>query len=351
LAYVHRLITLGTPHKGIDSDLPSFLEESLMTNHNLADTAIFRPKAMREYLSIPPEKTAEFAKSDDKDRDLALIGWQDAQNQQQGFPPERCLCLVGSDHPSYEVAFGLARRLIGSHSDGLVKQSNAYIQNAYYANVHRAHSGFRGIVNSAESYHNIRRFLFGNLKFSLWLEQLGLKLPRVQENTHEQLFFNIALAVRGTGIYLHQREQTPCENGIPLRRTARGALEYQDAGSWVSARALPLHTGFLDSRLSLDTDWSNFQVRLGVVQHRFRPGFLGLGGVDYPETKLYEENLEVSYQEGVGLEYRWIDRKMTWEKALVEPNSILSIPLRPHASLAGKPALKLRIEPWNTEPE
>jgi hypothetical protein len=101
---------------------------------------MFQPTRMRQYLKLP---------------DGAPL------NSLNGtYPPERCLCLIGSDYRSYreDIAGEATQALTGNRSDGLVKQDNAFLEGAYTANVHRAHSGTRGIVNSAESYANVQRF-------------------------------------------------------------------------------------------------------------------------------------------------------------------------------------------------
>ena len=129
---------------------------------------------MRNYLKL------------DKDYAVHSLGDESAP---QAFPVKRCFCLIGSDHGSY----GAVRYATGNHSDGLVKQSNAYVvsgpdpgrdkeyadeHTAYYANVHRAHSGRRGIVNSYESFENIQRFLFGDIKIRISLQNIAvLTLP------------------------------------------------------------------------------------------------------------------------------------------------------------------------------
>ena len=112
----------------------------------------------------------------------------------------------------------MAKKFTGSHSDGLVKQSNAYIKGAYWANVHRAHSGRRGIVNSFETYENVRRFLFGDTRVRIWLDNIALHLAPPEKKMTELYDFEFSLSVRGTGVFLHQRRQDPCENALRLKR-------------------------------------------------------------------------------------------------------------------------------------
>jgi hypothetical protein len=206
---------------------------------------------------------------------------------------------VGSDHESYNVA----KKFTGSHSDGLVKQSNAYIDGAYWANVHRAHSGRRGIVNSFETYENVRRFLFGDTRVRLWLEQIELKLEEPDEDVTELFDFEFSLSVRGTNVFLHQRTQTPCENAMRLRR----------ADLAKEKNRLHLHTGFLDARLRAPDarNFSHFLLAFRVTQHRVEKGFLF--DRQYPERTIYSESMEARVTlagQGTartgGVQYRWM---------------------------------------------
>ena len=133
----------------------------------------------------------------------------------------------------------------GDHSDGLVKQSRAYCvggpapqkvaggervpdypeeQVAFYANVHRAHSGRVGIVNSYESFENIHRFLFGDIRAREFISTTS-KIEHPEE-TGFQYFYYFEFFLR------------PAERGLlaspparPLRKclalpSRQGATEY-----------------------------------------------------------------------------------------------------------------------------
>src|SRR5207237_4431633 len=43
--------------------------------------------------------------------------------------------------------------------------------------VYRSHSGYFGIVNSEESYQNLVRFLFGDIRVDIWLDVEEIRLP------------------------------------------------------------------------------------------------------------------------------------------------------------------------------
>lgn len=292
--WIHRLVTIGTPHGGIElSAVPDILEELVAGKGNVLGAAIFKETRMREYLKL--SKSADLKSLDGK------------------FPEGRCLCLVGSDHDNYTVA----KKFTGSHSDGLVKQSNAYLKGAYWANVHRAHSGRRGIVNSFETYENVRRFLFGDTRVRIWLENIALHLAPPEKKMTELYDFEFSLSVRGTGVFLHQRRQEPCENAMRLKRAD---LE--------NMRVLHLHTGFLDASLRSPNEprFSHFLLAFRVSQHRVKDGFLF--DTQYPERTIYSESLEMRLtlagQGGArapAVEYRWLsdatdlEDPKSWTKA------------------------------------
>jgi hypothetical protein len=325
--WIHRLVTIGTPHGGIElSAVPDFLEELAAGKGNLLGAAIFKEKRMRQYLKL--SKQAKLNSLDGK------------------YPEGRCLCIVGSDHESYNVA----KKLTGSHSDGLVKQDNAYIEKAYWANVHRAHSGRRGIVNSFETYENIRRFLFGDTRVKLSLEKIALNVEAAGQDVTELFDFEFSLSVRGTGVFLHQRKQQPCENAVRLKRSDLAKAEAR----------LHLHTGFLDTNLreAGETDFSHFLLAFRVAQHRVKKGFVF--DRQYPERTIYSESMEARVTlkgqgtaQAAGVQYRWMsdvtdfnDPNAGWQPA-VKKNGVYHVPLRAAQTISAE----LCIEPslWPDE--
>src|SRR5271166_693326 len=218
---IHRLVTMATPHRGIElGAIPNLIQHEVLNLFDPFGASIFDETTMRQYLNLE--------KKDSEGKyiyDVHSLGPAD-------FPIERCLCMIGSDYQSYDIV----RKATGGFSDGLVKQDRAYLvsgarsertvpradnpepdypetRQAFYANVHRAHSGFRGIVNSYESYENLQRFLFGDVIFRLSLEEIELR-TRQQPGFRDFYDLEFTFSIRGTGSYLHRRQQTPCENAI-----------------------------------------------------------------------------------------------------------------------------------------
>lgn len=166
--YVDKFFTYATPHNGIDMlgvNIPSWLSANNMSN--------FNRKRMSEYLGL---KNAF--------KDTKSVAWIPEQH----FPPEKVFTLVGTNRSDYGVAMGASRTFAGHGSDGLVKIQNATLKAlktdgtpgapCAKAFTYRAHSGYFGIVNSEESYQNLTRFLFGDVRVDIWAEIKAIKLPR-----------------------------------------------------------------------------------------------------------------------------------------------------------------------------
>ncbi|MFE7839687.1 lipase family alpha/beta hydrolase [Streptomyces sp. NPDC057474] len=136
---IHRIVTLGTPHRGIAFQyMPDQLVKSLPGS--VAD----------EIAAFDPDRT-----------DIRAIP----------FPTRRILTVVGTDHRSYSSKFAsLGNRvatliddgtLSYNRSDGLVKQASAQIPGAPRAFVHKCHGGRDSLVTSREAYEIAMRFLHG----------------------------------------------------------------------------------------------------------------------------------------------------------------------------------------------
>jgi hypothetical protein len=166
--YVDKFFTYATPHNGIEMmgmNVPSWLSKFDMDN--------FNRDRMSEYLGLK-----------DAFKKTKSVAWIPEQH----FPSEKVFTLVGTNRSDYEVAMGVSRTFAGHGSDGLVKIENATLKGlkadgtegapCAKAFTYRAHSGYFGIVNSEESYQNLTRFLFGDVRVDIWAEIAEVKLPK-----------------------------------------------------------------------------------------------------------------------------------------------------------------------------
>jgi len=333
---IHRFVTIGTPHKGIDmGNIPDVLENAITAAINPYDSNIFKPRRMREYLKLTGLKEGadqDHVKEEDYKFDIHSLG-------NSSFPIKKCLCIIGSDYSHYSGV----KYATGSFSDGLVKQDRAYVvsgerpegnnpyeekNTAFYANVHRAHSGFHGIVNSYETFENIQRFLFGDLRVRIALDNVKIQTQKLQD--HDYFYdFEFSLTIRGTGVYLHQRKQDPCENAIRLKRNEVGGKE------------LFLHNGFLNSKLCQSKDTgSHFIMKFSVLEYRTKQGWLW--DTQYPSRTIYSESLEVRIKYNKGeipnytAQYSWQSDTENWNDFDFNPNGDFVINLATNVVLAAK---------------
>ncbi|MDQ3982681.1 MAG: hypothetical protein M3271_08385 [Actinomycetota bacterium] len=183
---VSKLFTYGTPHGGIEFDVGGGLIDWAMETFGPAGSDMFSPDVMYGYLT-PGKKWGAKPSRD----------WVANAIPDDAFDPKRVFCLIGTDAKDY----GLAKKVVGPKSDGLVMIENAYVRRAHRAFVHRAHSGRYGLVNSEEGYQNLRRFLFGFLQVRI--EVVGLDVPDPAAGEVWQA--EIRLSVRGLPIVMHEQ--------------------------------------------------------------------------------------------------------------------------------------------------
>jgi pimeloyl-ACP methyl ester carboxylesterase len=184
---VSKVVTYATPHGGIDVELGGPIGDWIIDVFGPGGSDIFKERRMREYLLPDGGKPDHGA-------------WDPRVPDPSPLPAGRFLSLIGTNPEDYDVAHGWSARAVGVKSDGLVQIRNAYVKGSNRAYVHRSHSGRYGIVNSEEGYQNLQRFLFGNLKITLWL--VGLDLQDSGGTTWQA---DVALAIRGVSVLLHQQ--------------------------------------------------------------------------------------------------------------------------------------------------
>ncbi|NGZ09423.1 MAG: hypothetical protein CV088_08540 [Nitrospira sp. LK70] len=200
--YVDKFFTYATPHNGIDVvglNVPRWLSLDDMNN--------FNRDRMAKYLSLE----ALYKKT-------KRVDWL----PETAFPSEKVFCLIGTNRNDYEAAQGLSRTFVGHGSDGLVRIENACVYGvkangqpsdpSAKAFVYRSHSGSFGIVNSEESYQNLVRFLFGDVRVDIWVDVEEIRLPEEVRNAEAEgkevnaLYqFEVLASPRGKLWYLTRR--------------------------------------------------------------------------------------------------------------------------------------------------
>ena len=264
---VDKAFTYATPHNGIEMagmNVPGFFE--------LWDMDNFNRDRMREYLAIKDKKAP-------------------ANSLDGKFDPARFFCLVGTNSKDYAVAKGASRLLAGELSDGLVRISNAYVDGAPRAHVHRSHSGPYGIVNSEEGFQNLTRFLFGDIRVDIWVDIESVQLPpEIQGKPVNALYqFELLASPRGKRWYLTRRMAE--EDSV----ACRSHQELIDPAN-KSARSLYLSSVFLAKHARVNPEHPSlaYSLTLGVrvpdyeVERKFWPDAHFEGGYLFRDALVVE---------------------------------------------------------------
>ena len=142
---INKIVTLGTPHKGI-----SF-------------------QVLKRWMAVDASEELERFNPDDQRDARNAVGYL---NFSKHFDARRVLTVVGTNYKSYGVqAASFLNRLFSApgefgmnynRSDGLVKQAYAQLPGAYRTFVHKCHGGPDSLVTSREAFEIARRFFHGD---------------------------------------------------------------------------------------------------------------------------------------------------------------------------------------------
>jgi hypothetical protein len=186
--YVNKVVTLGTPHRGISFQLIRDLWLNLDAGEEIEHFN-------EEYQEDESQPTA-------------------FSHLKDHFPLERFLTVVGTNYKTFgSRVSSLANRLFSiggeygpnyNRSDGLVKQTNAQIPDAPRTFVHKCHGGMDSLVTSREAYEIATRFFFGNIRARLRL--LSAEVSRGKDFFGKsEFFFGVRIKPRGVDFELfHQ---------------------------------------------------------------------------------------------------------------------------------------------------
>ncbi|MDQ0850531.1 hypothetical protein QFZ65_002469 [Arthrobacter sp. B3I9] len=189
---IHRIVTLGTPHRGIAFQrAPSWLLRMLPKLN----------EASEEFESFNPEKTT-------------FRGWEEA------FDVRRILTVVGTDFRSYNIGVSSAMNRLASlidegdfaynRSDGLVKQASAQLPGAPRTFVHKCHGGPDSLITSREAYEISMRFFHGTHKVSLSLDDAEITRGRDWFGKSE-FYFGVSIKPRHVDFELFH-QSPPAQN-------------------------------------------------------------------------------------------------------------------------------------------
>lgn len=264
---IHRIVTLGTPHRGIAFQrFPAWLLKSLPDAEKAAD----------ELAAFDPRQT-EFLKVD------------------KYFPVDRILTVVGTNYRTYGAGASFANRISSlldegnlqyNRSDGLVKQAAAQLPGAPRTFINKCHGGMDSLVTSRESYEIAMRFFHGTHRVRLWLDDAEIKRGRDWFGRSE-FYFGVSIKPRGVDFELfHQSaEAENCYGPFNSDRLEDGPPELAGelrkslatAGDLTTGWAGPdrlIWEGHVDARVKPESTCEGIVFRLDIyVGERDSRGF------------------------------------------------------------------------------
>lgn len=268
--YINKIVTLGTPHRGISFQL------------------------LRRWIGIDAEEElTHFSPSfqaDSNERSSYL-------NFGRCFPVERLLTVVGTNYSTFSVGLASAANRMFSwpdeggpnynRSDGLVKQTSAQIPGAPRTFVHKCHAGLDSLVTSREAFEVATRFFFGNLRVRLRL--LEAKITRGQDWFGKSEFFiGVCIKPRRVDFELfHQSAEAENCYG-PFHQDDLSDTEVQF--SWADDRRL-IWEGYLDTSLILDDP--SVSPKDLVLRLDFYVGERDLLGVGFSDNVIFRKQYYV----------------------------------------------------------
>ncbi|HEX6113314.1 MAG TPA: hypothetical protein VFZ10_13485 [Geminicoccaceae bacterium] len=257
---INKVITLGTPHKGISFQLIRELR----------------------WLGIEAEQELEHFNPETQKKQSNEAAWV---NFHKHFPRERLLTVVGTNYRTYGVRSSTwANRLFSvggeygpnyNRSDGLVKQTNAQIEGAPRTFVHKCHGGFDSLITSRESYEITARFFNGNINARLRLIEGKIKRGFDWIGKSE-FFFGVSIKPRRVDFELfHQsKEAENCYGPFHTDDLSDDSLAF----GWADQRRL-IWEGCLDVDLEKQRDL--------VLRADFYVGERDLFGIGFSDNVVF----------------------------------------------------------------
>jgi pimeloyl-ACP methyl ester carboxylesterase len=214
---VARVLTMSTPHGGARYATPAgFLSWLPGLRHD--DVMFLTPQWVEKYLGGTKPKAGALGKSE-------------------------IFCLIGARHDGYFPGSHLLSR-----TDGIVHQDEAFLEGYPYSYVYNTHSGEFGIRENQDSYHLLKRYLFGDLLVKLELTHINFnaginpqsaKTAQIS-NPDAKYFFQYF--VKPFGINTHLNEISERAENQPQPRTLSELQARVNDGHYI------IYDGYADSR-------------------------------------------------------------------------------------------------------
>ena len=334
--FVDKLLTYGTPHKGIRFDLGGGLIEKLRDALGVNNSDDFGPKRMYQYLT-PASQTRKEAPED----------FQADRMPPEAFDVDRVFCIVGTNARDYDAAMGASRVAVGPQSDGLVQIDSASVSGAHRAYIHRSHSGRYGMVNSDEGYQNLQRFLFGDVRVKMVLCDFELDYS-APDDTEISYQFELQVAIKGLPILMHERSINHlCPVSLNLEEYQRQA-----------AKGLPLFTNFLMASTRAD-GVITYMLRIGVYKQSYRRGIF-LFGEHIERLPVWSDYLVVSAKPSASGDGPYYEALYSWASDSIDPgvpfeqqqasptqlDAIVRLPARAQPVLGSKARIRFETTDW-----
>lgn len=264
---INKVVTLGTPHKGI----------------------LFQVLKDLHWLGIESANELEHFNPENQESPDNAAGYQ---NFAKCFPLDRLLTVVGTNYKAYgNGAASVLNRLFSvagefgmnyNRSDGLVKQDFAQIPGAPRTFVHKPHGGFDSLISARESFEVATRFFFGNVRVRL--RQVRAQVERGSDwFGKSEFFFGVAIKPRGVDFELfHQsREAENCYGPFRTKDFSDSTLSF----GWAGSNQL-IWEGYLNSAASTtQTDM--------VMRMEFYVGERDLFGIGFSDNIVFTKQYYV----------------------------------------------------------
>src|SRR5688572_582315 len=266
---INKIVTLGTPHRGI-------------AFQGIRDWKF--TEAAEELERFNPDAQADAAQR-----------WSYV-NFAKHFPPERVLCVVGTNYRTYGTRVAtVLNRLFSTpqeygwnynRSDGLVKQTSAQLPGAPRTFIHKCHGGPDSVVTARESFEVATRFFHGDIhaRVNVASARVTRGLDRFGKS---EIFFGMSVKPRRVDFDLFH-QSADAENCYGPFRNPDLSDPPSEKGfpGWAGPDRLIYEGWFDSSRISLDRPAATRDL---VIRLDFYVGERDLLGVGFSDNVIFRK--------------------------------------------------------------